>query len=547
MKRLPKFIILLLSVIFTTALSRPIHTKQVDNPNPPAQPVKLIFIHHSTGENWLTDGYGDLGRELAKNNYFVSDTNYGWGPDSIGDRTDIPDWLEWFRGEHTARYLQALFTEGGQNSSYTRSFEDPGGENQIVMFKSCFPNSALEGHPNDPPDSDGWLSVGHAKYVYIELLKYFATRPDKLFVVIAAPPLQDASLAQNARAFNEWLLNDWLRENNYILNNVVVFDFFTVLTGPDHYHRYANGQVVHYFKPNQNTSYYPTSRDDDHPSVEGSRKATKDFVPLLNVFYNRWKASAPAAPPAAADLVVTPQPVRPVEGLPASAVLDDFEGASSWEAFTDEGGATTMVCFPDSAQAHGGAQALRIDFKVAAPSGWATCAYIYPSAQDWSSASGLSFYLHSAKAGQVFHVDLYAQSGGERESYFHELVTGQESVSGWVPVQIRWEEFHRVDWEANAGAPFAKPAQVEGLAFGIPSQEAASEGQIWLDDLALWEAAQVAGPTATVMPVSPPAPKPSVSEPTPVRNPLLPVNCPGSAAFPLAVFAGLWLIGRKRR
>ncbi len=24
-----------------------------DNPNPPAAPVKLIFIHHSTGGNWL--------------------------------------------------------------------------------------------------------------------------------------------------------------------------------------------------------------------------------------------------------------------------------------------------------------------------------------------------------------------------------------------------------------------------------------------------------------------------------------------------------------
>ena len=34
---------------------------QADNPNPPEEPVRLIFIHHSTGENWLQDGYGDLG------------------------------------------------------------------------------------------------------------------------------------------------------------------------------------------------------------------------------------------------------------------------------------------------------------------------------------------------------------------------------------------------------------------------------------------------------------------------------------------------------
>ena len=59
--------------------------QQVDNPNPPDHVVRLIFIHHSTGENWLTDGYGDLGRTLGENNYFVSDTNYGWGPDFINE------------------------------------------------------------------------------------------------------------------------------------------------------------------------------------------------------------------------------------------------------------------------------------------------------------------------------------------------------------------------------------------------------------------------------------------------------------------------------
>ncbi len=197
-----------------------------DDPTPPAQTVKLIFIHHSTGENWLTDGYGNLGITLEQNNYFVSDTNYGWGPNSIGDRTDIPDWTEWFRSADTDTYMTALFNESGQHSSYTRTLADPGGENEIIMFKSCFPNSALEGNPNDPPDPNGWLTVGHAKYVYNEILQYFATRPDKLFIVITAPPLQDGTYAENARAFNQWLMNNWLTENGYTQPNVAVFDFY---------------------------------------------------------------------------------------------------------------------------------------------------------------------------------------------------------------------------------------------------------------------------------------------------------------------------------
>ncbi len=78
-------------LLMTEADSGPAPMRITDDPDPPATVAKLIFIHHSTGENWLADDYGNLGRVLGQNNYFVSDTNYGWGPNAIGDRTDIPD------------------------------------------------------------------------------------------------------------------------------------------------------------------------------------------------------------------------------------------------------------------------------------------------------------------------------------------------------------------------------------------------------------------------------------------------------------------------
>ena len=124
-------------------------------PGPSVRTVKLVFIHHSSGENWLvglTYG-GRLGIALRDNNYFVSDTNYGWGPDSIGDRPTSGHWYDWFRGRErptsprsTPRAARTLRT--------TRLAADPGGENQIVMFKSCFPNSDLGGAPDDPPPSE---------------------------------------------------------------------------------------------------------------------------------------------------------------------------------------------------------------------------------------------------------------------------------------------------------------------------------------------------------------------------------------------------------
>lgn len=103
--------------------------------DPPASTVRLIFIHHSCGSNWLSDGNGGLGIALRDNNYFVSDTNYGWGPDSIGSSTDIGHWWSWFRGPNNATYLGALYAENDLHSSYSRLSTNPGGENEVIMFK----------------------------------------------------------------------------------------------------------------------------------------------------------------------------------------------------------------------------------------------------------------------------------------------------------------------------------------------------------------------------------------------------------------------------
>lgn len=518
----------------------PVPMRQAEDASPPNHIVKLIFIHHSTGENWLRDDYGGLGLALGQNNYFVSDTNYGWGPDGIGDRTDIPDWVEWFASDSTPRYMDALFDEGGRHSDYTRTLDDPGGENEIILFKSCFPNSALEGNPNDPPNPEGWLSVGHAKYVYGEILRYFATRPDKLFVVITAPPLSDPAYAANARAFNEWLVNDWLSENNYTLNNVAVFDFYNVLTGADNHHRFVGGQVEHVFTPGTNTLFYPS--DDDHPSAAGSRKATEEFIPLLNVFYHRWQADAPLQPSPA---LASPMPEAGTQPQP-SALIDDFEsgapaGTNGWEPFWDEATPTSMYCAAESGTAHGGNNSLLLDFDVAA-NAWATCALFYEETpQNWSESEGLTFYLHAAEAGLVFDVDIYAGSRDAQETYIYTLEAPPESANGWVPIELHWSDFHRADWEENSGASFDNPGRVVGLAFGFTTYpDTPNTGTLWVDDIKL------VGGQSTV--IEPPQAQPTLSQPEGEdgeQNPRRLLPCRGAVFLPLAV--ALWAWGKRRK
>jgi hypothetical protein len=251
----------------------------------------------------------------------VSDTNYGWGPvvkagsDPIGSYTDIGHWWTWYRGPKSSEIMDQVYAESGQHASYSRLGTDPGGKNRIIMFKSCYPNSNLRGNPGDPVPSidanplkgldagSGYHTVANAKGIYIDLLPYFQQHQDTLFVVITAPPLSDAKNSANARAFNQWLVSDWLKDYPY--KNVAVFDFYNVLTtnggspkqndlGSEsgNHHRWWQNRIQHVVDTSgglRNTNAYPTAKGDDHPSKAGNQKATEEFVPLLNIAYHQWQ------------------------------------------------------------------------------------------------------------------------------------------------------------------------------------------------------------------------------------------------------------------
>ena len=286
------------------------------NVESPKEVVNLVFLHHSCGRNLLDDVSGRLGLLLAENNYFVSDTYYKWGPDAIGDRTDLGHWWTWFRGPDSEKYMQAVYNEKGQNapnSEFTRLPKGTEGENRIILFKSCYPNSMLKGSVEDPiPDiSDNFLkdmvfisdfhTVSNAKGIYIDLLEYFKKRQDKLFVAITSPPILDNTYAQNARHFNNWMVNDWLKEYPY--SNVGVFDFFNVLTSNNgsihmsdinkkigNHHRIYNEKVQHQVETDTcNTLKYPGPNNNEHPNTAGNLKASNELILLLNMYYNNWK------------------------------------------------------------------------------------------------------------------------------------------------------------------------------------------------------------------------------------------------------------------
>lgn len=263
---------------------------------PPASPLDLLFIHHSCGGQLLTDpgpdketasciyeshpNGGSLRKKLAEQGYRVHEASYG---SEIGENTDMFDWLPKFRTKmdkvlRVAKNDQML----------------PDGQvNRIVVFKSCYPNNRFVGEGAAPGDPAGpELTVWNAKATLTALLPELAKQKDTLFVYVTAPanvlkiPRErawkwaakrilgkpsEAEVSQRqadlARAFNNWVKSPdgWL--NGYPEKNVVVFDYYDVLTN----------------KGESNFSQYGSEGGtDNHPSSEGNTRTADEFVPFLN-------------------------------------------------------------------------------------------------------------------------------------------------------------------------------------------------------------------------------------------------------------------------
>jgi hypothetical protein len=265
----------------------------------PDKPLKVLFIHHSCGgqmlgdpgeadgpgkgtrqEIWKTHPNGGSGRSLlAQNGYVLHEASYD---SEIGEKTDLFDWWPKFRDKmdkvKRTKLQDELLPEGEKND--------------IVVFKSCYPNSDFVGEgegAGDPAGPD--LTVANAKATLTKVREELAKHPDTLFVYMTSPPRapkvakerawkwlakkvmgkEDAAFhaeqARLARQFTNWVVSKdgWLA--GYEGKNIAVFNYFDVLTdgGMSNLSRYASEDGW-----------------DSHPSSAGNQKVAQALVPFLN-------------------------------------------------------------------------------------------------------------------------------------------------------------------------------------------------------------------------------------------------------------------------
>ncbi len=257
----------------------------------------VLFIHHSCGGQLLADPGQDIGEHciytshfnggglrtrLTTAGYVVHELSYG---SRLGEDTDIQHW----RHKFTETMPELLRTDH-QDQLY-----DDETTNDIIAFKSCYPNNRFvdTGDPPGDPDSTE-RTIANAKAAYRALLPEFQKQPGTLFIAFTAPPRAEpiprgwkarikawlkgkGKDADWAREFNTWLVdrkNGWLA--GYPETNVAVFDYYDILT--------AEGKT--------NWSAYPSDNGkDSHPNQEGNRKAAALFVEFLAQTVSRMKAN----------------------------------------------------------------------------------------------------------------------------------------------------------------------------------------------------------------------------------------------------------------
>ncbi|HBY73159.1 MAG TPA: hypothetical protein DEG44_00510, partial [Candidatus Kerfeldbacteria bacterium] len=132
------------------------------------------------------------------------------------------------------------------------------GDADIIIFKSCFPSSAIS--------SDEMLD--QYKDYYNQLYSIYESHPDILFVPMSTPPLPkeitNADEATRAIAFDQWLTTDYL--NDFSGANLAPFELHHLLDNK-----------VGYLKKE-----YVTDLNDGHPKNKAGVKVGKAIWKHLN-------------------------------------------------------------------------------------------------------------------------------------------------------------------------------------------------------------------------------------------------------------------------
>lgn len=181
----------------------------------------VIFLHHSTGGNVFYEG--NVSGWFSTYNSAHS-TNY-----QITERAYPNDPYPW---ENYPYDYWNLWVNGACNSSNPNiaCMDTLAATYNVVIFKHCFPGAGIEADSGNPSVASATKSLENYKLQYRALRTVMDGFPATKFIVWTLAPLHrlatDAATAARAKAFVDYVKNDWLTEDGHSHPNIFVFDFW---------------------------------------------------------------------------------------------------------------------------------------------------------------------------------------------------------------------------------------------------------------------------------------------------------------------------------
>jgi hypothetical protein len=184
----------------------------------------IIFLHHSVGSNLIAQGnvralLNDLGYQFWDHGY----NSHGLlRPDGSSANASYRIPGNRGRGDTDVAALAALFAQpvsSPPENAFSRLLQ-----HEVIVIKSCFPNSAVKNNEMEMLFKDSYLTIRET----------VDQHPERLFILLTTPPLHplttNSEEAIHARAIATWLASDEFSEGRA---NLAVFDLFNELADPN--------------------------------------------------------------------------------------------------------------------------------------------------------------------------------------------------------------------------------------------------------------------------------------------------------------------------
>ncbi len=248
MSRIPRLSLLLSCALATLGVAC-----DRNEPVSTAPPVRILFLHHSTGEDIWDGGVAKFFKAYNR----AHDTNL-----QITER--------WYPAEPMGNYAYDYWNlwanpAGPSNATQPglHNLETLAANSDVIVFKHCFPSSAIRPDTEcDPPNvASSVKTLANYRLQYNALKARMHQFPRTKFILWTGAVLTEASTnpgyAQRAKDFTEWVKGTWDEKGD----NIYLWDFYALETEGTLYMRDA----------------YAYKKNDSHPG----RAFARTVAPLL--------------------------------------------------------------------------------------------------------------------------------------------------------------------------------------------------------------------------------------------------------------------------